>query len=270
MYNIGWFSTGRDEAARELLLAVYRALAESGAAARIAFVFSNRRPGEAEASDRFFAQVEELGIELIHYSSAEHAPKLRQAGREDPGKLAAWRLSFDREVLRRIQDRPVDLIVLAGYMLIVSPEACRRYRMINLHPAAPGGPKGTWQEVIWQLIEARAEQTGVTVHLVTEELDEGPPVAYCTFPLRGGRFDALWEEFEQQVASYGLEWIKEHVGERQPLFAAIREEGVRRELPLLSRTVVELAKGKLRVDEAGRVYRDSKELPGGFDASWLI
>jgi phosphoribosylglycinamide formyltransferase-1 len=46
--------------------------------------------------------------------------------------------------------------------------------MINLHPAAPGGPTGTWQEVIWQLIEGRAVETGVMMHLVTPELDRGP------------------------------------------------------------------------------------------------
>ncbi|GAH59253.1 unnamed protein product, partial [marine sediment metagenome] len=43
----------------------------------------------------------------------------------------------------------------------------QRYNMVNLHPAAPGGPTGTWQEVIWQLIENKAEETGVMMHLVT-------------------------------------------------------------------------------------------------------
>jgi len=74
---------------------------------------------------------------------------------------------------------PADLCVLAGYMLIVGPEMCTRFNMINLHPAAPGGPTGTWQDVIWQLIKQRARETGVMMHLVTPELDRGPVVSYC-------------------------------------------------------------------------------------------
>jgi folate-dependent phosphoribosylglycinamide formyltransferase PurN len=53
-----------------------------------------------------------------------------------------------------------DINVLAGYMLIVGAEMCQRYDMINLHPAIPGGPKGTWREVIWKLIETGASETG--------------------------------------------------------------------------------------------------------------
>ncbi len=50
----------------------------------------------------------------------------------------------------------LDVLVLAGYMLIVSPAMCARYAMLNLHPALPGGPTGTWQEVIWALLERQA------------------------------------------------------------------------------------------------------------------
>ena len=83
------------------------------------------------------------------------------------GTLPSWRLDYDHEVMARLKDFHHDLCVLAGYMLIVGAEMCQRYNMINLHPAAPGGPAGTWQEVIWQLIESKAETTGVMMHLVT-------------------------------------------------------------------------------------------------------
>ena len=62
--------------------------------------------------------------------------------------------------------------------------------MINLHPAAPNGPDGTWQEVIWKLIEQRADHSGVKIHLVTEELDRGPTIAYCRYPIHSPAFDA--------------------------------------------------------------------------------
>ena len=79
-------------------------------------------------------------------------------------------------------------------MLIVSPDLCRDFPMINLHPAAPNGPDGTWQDVIWQLIEQRATHSGVKIHLVTEELDQGPTIAYCRYPIHGKAFDDLWQE----------------------------------------------------------------------------
>ena len=90
-----------------------------------------------------------------------------------------------------------DIIVLAGYMLVVGEEICEIHDMINLHPAAPNGPAGTWQEVIWLLIHKRAQESGNMMHLVTQELDKGPPITYCTFPVRGPAFDPLWQEMEK-------------------------------------------------------------------------
>ncbi|HHJ00848.1 MAG TPA: formyl transferase, partial [Candidatus Aerophobetes bacterium] len=58
-YKIGWFSTGRDKAARDLLRAVQKSIDEGKIRnARIAFVFSNRQRGENRESDRFFQLVE--------------------------------------------------------------------------------------------------------------------------------------------------------------------------------------------------------------------
>jgi len=72
----------------------------------------------------------------------------------------------DREIMRRIKGYSPDLCVLAGYMLVVGPEMCQRYNMINLHPAAPR-PQRHLAEVIWKLIESKASETGVMMHLVT-------------------------------------------------------------------------------------------------------
>lgn len=53
-YRLAWFSTGRDKAARDLLQAVTDAIKNGNINAEIALVFSNREPGEAEESNRFF------------------------------------------------------------------------------------------------------------------------------------------------------------------------------------------------------------------------
>jgi phosphoribosylglycinamide formyltransferase-1 len=251
-YTMGWFSTGRDEAARELLQMVYENISSGVIPGRIGYVFCSRRPGETLESDRFIELAKTLDIKVIFVSSSAFDPHLRLASPE------IWRAKYHEEVMNRVQQYGAEVIVLAGYMLIVSPEMCRRYTMINLHPAEPGGPKGTWQEVIWQLIENRASETGVMMHLVTEELDEGPPITYCTFPIRGGSFAPLWDDLENKLAKESMAHIIQEEGEENPLFMEIRRQGVRREIPLIIFTLKALAEGRLRVTE-GKVINEKGE-----------
>ena len=123
--------------------------------------------------------------------------------------------------------------------------------MLNLHPALPGGPKGTGQEVIWQLISARSAETGVMLHRVTPELDEGPAVTYCRFSGRGGQWDPLWELCEEKLLRLGLSAFIKEEGEKTPLFRKIREEGVRRELPLIVYTLKAFAEKEISWDSPG-------------------
>ena len=152
-----------------------------------------------------------------------------------------WRSAYDAEVSDLIAPLYPDLCVLAGYMLIVSPEIFRKFSMINLHPAAPHGPDGTWQDVIWQLIDQRATHSGVKIHLVTKELDRGPTITYCQYPIRGEAFDHHWNAIGEASA----EDLRDALGEDLPLFQAIRAEGVKRELPLLVETLAALSQGAI-------------------------
>ena len=62
MLKIGWFSTGRDEAARDLLTTVVDKIRDGTIDGEIAFVFCNRERGEAAESDRFLDLVESYGF----------------------------------------------------------------------------------------------------------------------------------------------------------------------------------------------------------------
>jgi len=266
-YKIGWFSTGRDKAARELLTVVSHNI-EQGRLPNleIGFVFSNRTKGEARESDLFFKLVEKLGIDLVSFSSRNFRPEMRrkalvQENRGRPRLISYWRSLYDEEVIKRIDKFKVDLIVLAGYMLIVGEKLCRKYPMINLHPAAPQGPRGTWQEVIWKLIEKGVRQTGVMMHLVTPELDAGPPLTYCTFSIKGGKFDSLWEKLEEKLRRKPLERIKREEGEREPLFKEIRKEGVKRELPLIVHTLKVLSSKTIEL-RGQKLIRKGKIIEG--------
>jgi folate-dependent phosphoribosylglycinamide formyltransferase PurN len=145
-------------------------------------------------------------------------------------------------------------------MLIVGRELCQKYDMINLHPAAPGGPTGTWQEVIWQLIENRAQETGAMMHLVTPELDKGPPVTYFTFPIRGKPFD----KYRTEAENHPFEEIKKQ-GEDDPLFKLIREYGVAREFPLIIATVKAFSQGKVKITRDKKVVDSAGKTISGYN-----
>ena len=236
MLNLGWFSTGRGPGSRALLSTVQEAITDGRIQARISFVFSNRAPGEAEGGDQFFALANFLGLTVVHHSS-------KAFRRQWTGDPTQWRTAYYKEVADLISPFSPNLCVLAGYMLIVSPGLCRNLPMINLHPAAPNGPDGTWQDVIWQLIEQRATHSGVKIHLVTEELDRGPTIAYCRYPIHSPAFDDLWRDAE--LAS--VDSLRQRYGEELPLFKAIRSEGVKRELPLLVETLATISRGELQI-----------------------
>lgn len=250
MYQIGWFSTGRDKAAQELLVTVKDSIEQGQIKAEISFVFSNREPGEADESDFFFRLVKDYGIPLICFS---HRKFPAQKGRQ-----TQWRLEYDRQVMKLLRSFNPALCVLAGYMLIVGEEMCQKYSMINLHPAAPGGPSGTWQEVIRKLMESKARHSGVMMHLVTPELDKGPVVTYCTFPIRGKPFDRLWEEIENR----SVPQLRAREGEDNPLFRLIRQHGLAREFPLIVATLKAFSEGSVKIETGKVVDAQGKPIPG--------
>lgn len=252
MIRIGWFTTARGPGSRGFFEAVHGAIEAGQLDARFEYVFSNRERGEGDASDSFFDRVRDLGIPLVNLSSGRFR---REHG---GGPWAGHRNAFHAEAMRRTAEFEADYCVLAGYMLITSDEMCRRLILVNLHPALPGGPTGTWQQVIWKLIESGAVKTGVMVHVATEVLDGGPVLAYCTYPIRGPGFDDLWAE----ASSESTDRLRSQ-GDDQPLFAAIRAEGLRRERPLLVETLRSLAVGGLAVRDRIVVDASGAELSGG-------
>jgi len=240
--NIGWFTTGRDEAAIELLKIVYSEIKSGFLPLKIAYVFISKEPGEGFFSDRLIEIArEEMGLKVISFSALRFEPELRKKDKE------LWRELYHDEVLKRLEDE-IDFGVLAGYMWIVSPKFCNSLKLINLHPALPGGPKGSWQEVMWQLISARACETGAMMHLVTPELDEGPALSFFRFSLRTPEFLPLWENTEKKLLKHHLSGLKKLEGEENELFKKIREEEVKRELPLIVYTLKYLGEEKITFD----------------------
>jgi phosphoribosylglycinamide formyltransferase-1 len=253
LLNIGWFSTGRDEAARQLLQAVQDKSHAGDIKGKISFVFSNREPGEAKGSDLFFGLVRSYNIPLVCLSHKKFKTLTRTLSLEGRGlgegeakqSREDWRIKYDREVNNKIEPFAPDLCVLAGYMLIVSAELCQKYTMINLHPAPPGGPTGSWQEVIWALIHNEVDTAGAMMHLVTPELDRGPVVSYCLFSIKGEPFANYWRRDDKNM-----------------LFRLIRQHELAREFPLITLTLQALSRGEVGIRNGRVIDAQGKSISG--------
>ena len=97
---------------------------------------------------------------------------------------AARREAFERALGEALDAHRPDLIVLAGFMRILSPHFARRYagRMLNIHPSLL--PKYTGLHTHRRALDARDTEHGASVHFVTAELDGGPVVLQSRVPVR--------------------------------------------------------------------------------------
>lgn len=255
--KIGWLSTGRDRAAANLLSDVFGRAQQDELAIDIAVVFCDRERGESAESDAFLDLAQRLGFPAVTLSSKASWQAAQAAGTS----RRIWRDEYHESVRRLLEPFRLDIFVLAGYMLVVSPDLCRRYPGLNLHPALPTGPTGTWQQVVWQLLRDGAEHTGAMIHLITPELDRGPVVAFDAFSLRGPEWDELWAQFDKKRETMSVEEIAAAEGESEPLFAAVRARGEQREIPLLYQTIKQFVLGKLQTTGNGAVFSESARLP---------
>lgn len=253
-FRIGIFSTFRDRAALELFRSVHQACKDGFIRGTLSFVFCNRERGEFPKTDEYLSYVESCGVPLVSFSSRKFRTEERKKALHDRVLMRKWRIEYDRTgpgpVAQKYQP---DLIVLAGYMLILAEEMCERWRMINLHPALPWGPKGSWEEVIWELIRTGQRETGAMMHLVTKDLDRGPPLSFYKVPLKG--LKPLWLNYEKKLETADFHEVKRTEYRTNELFCAIREKQLPGEVPLILLTLKYVAEGVIEVRETnGAVF----------------
>ena len=96
------------------------------------------------------------------------------------------REAFDAELQHRIDGFEPQLVVLAGFMRILTEGFTRHYlgRMLNIHPSLL--PKYQGLNTHQRALEAGDKEHGVTVHFVTPELDGGPNVIQAVVPINAG------------------------------------------------------------------------------------
>ena len=234
--RIAWLTTGRGPGSYGALEYVCKAIA-SGLPVEIATVFLNRAPGEAESTDRLVAMAKGHGCHVETLSSVAFR-KSRGGAVSRPGEpLHPWRIEYDEAVANVLAGHDFDVGVMFGYMLIAAEPLYGRFRFINDHPALPGGPIGTYQEVIAHLIDARAIESGCMMNTVTGNVDRGPALSYCRFPIRDVTNEALWSQHDFGASRKQLE--------TSLLYLDIRRRGVERERPFLVETLRAVAQGEL-------------------------
>lgn len=132
--------------------------------ARIAAVLSNR-PDAAGLSWAAARNIETASLDHKTYGS---------------------RLEFDQAMMALIDHYQPDLVVLAGFMRILTPEFCTRYqgRLINIHPSLL--PAFTGLHTHERALETGCRLAGCTIHFVTPELDCGPIIAQAAVPIVDG------------------------------------------------------------------------------------
>ncbi|MFT8736669.1 MAG: phosphoribosylglycinamide formyltransferase [Zymomonas mobilis] len=93
------------------------------------------------------------------------------------------RAAYDKKVLAILQEAELDIVVLAGYMRIVTPEFVSAWegRMLNIHPALL--PSFTGLDTHQRALDAGVRWHGCTVHFVTSELDAGPIITQAAVPV---------------------------------------------------------------------------------------
>jgi len=98
----------------------------------------------------------------------------------------ASREAFDRELVQEIDAYAPDVVVLAGYMRILSPAFVAHYagRLLNIHPSLL--PKYPGLNTHRQVLDNGDEEHGTSVHFVTDELDGGPVILQAKVPVFAG------------------------------------------------------------------------------------
>jgi len=94
--------------------------------------------------------------------------------------------TFDRALIGEIDRHRPDLVVLAGFMRILTAEFVRHYsgRLLNIHPSLL--PKYQGLHTHQRALDASDCEHGATVHFVTEELDGGPAIVQAVVPVNAG------------------------------------------------------------------------------------
>ncbi len=180
--------------------AIFDKIAEGVLDAKVCLVVSNRPHAKVLERAKNFG-VPTLALDHTAYSSRE---------------------SFDQALVQGMQEYSIDLVVLAGYMRILTPCFLDAFagKVVNVHPAIlPSfpGAHGAKDACKWGV-----KVSGCTVHFVDEKVDNGPIIAQAVVPVLEGDDESSLQQriqsMEHRIYPQVLQWFAERrvvVAQRQ-------------------------------------------------------
>jgi phosphoribosylglycinamide formyltransferase-1 len=123
------------------------------------------------------------------------------------------KLEFERRMVELLKEKGVELVVLAGFMRVLSGEFLKVFpmRVINIHPSLIPAFQGLHAQR--QALEYGVKLTGCTVHFVSEELDNGPVIIQACVPvLPQDTEESLSQrilELEHKILPQAVKWLSE-------------------------------------------------------------
>jgi len=123
------------------------------------------------------------------------------------------REAFDQALVDELRAHSVDLVILAGFMRILTPVLIEPYlgRLLNIHPSLL--PKYPGLNTHQRALDAGDREAGATVHFVTPELDGGPPIVQARAPvLAGDTADTLAARIaplEHRIYPLAVRWFEQ-------------------------------------------------------------
>jgi phosphoribosylglycinamide formyltransferase-1 len=159
------------------MAALIEAAKDKSYPAEIVLVVSNR----PDAGGLLVAQAEGIATDVV-----DHA----QFGKD--------RVAFERALQAVLERHKIELVALAGFMRLLSPDFVNRWRerLLNIHPALLPAFKGL--DTHKRALEAAAKIHGATVHFVVAEMDSGPIIAQGAVAVRS-------DDSEQTLAARVLQ-----------------------------------------------------------------
>lgn len=147
----------------------------------------------------------QIGVVISNNPQAAGLQRAKDAGltvRTVDHRDFATREKFDEALVNELCAFSIDLVILAGFMRILTPVLVRAFvgRLVNIHPSLL--PLYPGMHTHQRALDAGDAETGATVHFVTQELDGGPAVLQ-------GRVPILPNDTAQSLAARVL--VKEHV-----------------------------------------------------------
>ena len=146
------------------------------------------------------------GVKGLQRAQAANIPALTLDHKE-----FASREAFDQKLMQTIDQYQPDLIILAGFMRILTDELVEHYngRMLNIHPSLLPEFKGL--NTHQRALQAGVKQHGVSVHYVSNELDGGPLVLQAVIDVtESDTAESLQQRIHQQehiIYPMAIEWI---------------------------------------------------------------